>query len=138
MVEKTTDVFYSKIVNKLREAADVCYDLLKEIPCITCPTKPEGSMFVMVKLNLSLLEDIKDDTDFCVKLAKEESVVVIPGVAVGLKNWLPVAFAIEPSTLQEGLGRMKTFYLRHAQKKQQDDNTLSLVIEEYYSALSLQ
>lgn len=32
-----------------------------------------------VKLNLSLLEDISDDMDFCVKLAKEESVVVLPG-----------------------------------------------------------
>ncbi|KAF7141852.1 hypothetical protein RHSIM_Rhsim06G0138800 [Rhododendron simsii] len=107
ILEKTGDVFFSKIVNLLREAADVCYDTIKEIPCITCPNKPEGSMFVMVKLNLSLLEDIKDDIDFCVKLAKEESVVVLPGVAVGLKNWLRIAFAIEPSSLEDGLGRIK-------------------------------
>ncbi|XP_058218150.1 probable aminotransferase TAT2 [Rhododendron vialii] len=117
ILEKTGDVFFSKIVNILREAADVCYDTITEIPCITCPNKPEGSMFVMVKLNLSLLEDIKDDIDFCVKLAKEESVVVLPGVAVGLKNWLRITFAIEPSSLEEGLGRIKVFYLRHAKKQ---------------------
>lgn len=32
-----------------------------------------------VKLDLSLLQDINDDVDFCVKLAKEESVIVLPG-----------------------------------------------------------
>ncbi|MGI4297506.1 aminotransferase class I/II-fold pyridoxal phosphate-dependent enzyme, partial [Klebsiella pneumoniae] len=90
-------------VNILREVADICYDRIKEIPCITCPSKPEGSMFVMVKLNLALLADIKDDIDFCAKLAKEESVVVLPGVAVGLKNWLRITFAIEPSSLEEPL-----------------------------------
>lgn len=32
-----------------------------------------------VELNLSLLEDISDDIDFCFKLAKEESVIILPG-----------------------------------------------------------
>uniref|UniRef100_A0A5B7AZY5 Putative tyrosine aminotransferase-like n=1 Tax=Davidia involucrata TaxID=16924 RepID=A0A5B7AZY5_DAVIN len=117
ILEKTEDDFFLKIVNILREAAEICYDRIKEIPCITCPSKPEGSMFVMVKLNLSLLEDIDDDLDFCVKLAKEESVIVLPGVAVGLKNWLRITFAIEPSSLEEGLGRIKAFYQRHAKKQ---------------------
>jgi len=34
---------------------------------------------LQVKLNLSLLEDVSDDIDFCFKLAKEESVVILPG-----------------------------------------------------------
>lgn len=32
-----------------------------------------------VKLNLLILEGVKDDLDFCMKLAKEESVIVLPG-----------------------------------------------------------
>jgi tyrosine aminotransferase len=32
-----------------------------------------------VKLNLCLLEGIGDDLEFCLKLAKEESVIVLPG-----------------------------------------------------------
>nr|CAB3491760.1 unnamed protein product [Digitaria exilis] len=35
--------------------------------------------FVQVKLDLSCLQDIKDDMDFCCRLAKEELVVVLPG-----------------------------------------------------------
>lgn len=50
ILEKTEEEFFSKITEILRETADICYDRLKEIPCITCPKKPEGSMFVMVRL----------------------------------------------------------------------------------------
>ncbi|KAI8031731.1 Nicotianamine aminotransferase 1 [Camellia lanceoleosa] len=100
----TTEDFFMKTLNVLREATDFCYDKLEGIPCITCPHKAEGSMFVIVsmwknckriqifklktltssvtallqvKLNLSLLEGINDDMEFCVKLAKEESMIVL-------------------------------------------------------------
>ncbi|KAH0656373.1 hypothetical protein KY285_031255 [Solanum tuberosum] len=49
ILEKTKDDFFSKIENMLREDADICYDRIKDIPCITCPSKPQGSMFVMVR-----------------------------------------------------------------------------------------
>ncbi|XVE49967.1 hypothetical protein DITRI_Ditri01bG0124100 [Diplodiscus trichospermus] len=112
----TNEEFFSKIIHMLREAADICYTRVQEIPCITCPKKPEGSMSVMVKLNLSMLEDINDDMEFCLKLAQEESVIVLPGVAVGLKSWLRITFAVEPASLEEGLMRIKAFCQRHAKK----------------------
>ncbi|CAK7322720.1 unnamed protein product [Dovyalis caffra] len=77
ILEKTTEDFYTKTIDILREASDFCYDKLKEIPCITCSQKAEGAMFVM--LNFSLLEDTEDDMEFCLKLAKEESLLILPG-----------------------------------------------------------
>lgn len=47
---KTTENFFLKALNMLREAADICWDKLKEIPCITCPCKPGGSMVAMVSI----------------------------------------------------------------------------------------
>ncbi|KAL5571118.1 hypothetical protein UlMin_020715 [Ulmus minor] len=117
MIEKTKDDFFSKIVDILRVSADICYNKLREIPCISCPSKPEGSMFVMVKLDVSLLDGICDDLEFCLKIAKEESVIIMPGVALGMKNWLRITFAIEPSVLEDGLERLKAFYQRHAKKQ---------------------
>lgn len=109
--------FFERIISTLRECADICYERSKEIPCITSPSKPEGSMFAMIKLNLPLLEGIEDDLDFCCKLAKEESVVLLPGFAVGLKNWLRVTFATESSSLDDGLLRIKAFYQRRAKNQ---------------------
>ncbi|KAJ4788728.1 Tyrosine aminotransferase [Rhynchospora pubera] len=113
IIEKTTDDFFNNIIHVLRDAAELCYNIIKDIKCITCPHKPEGSMFVMVKLNLSYLVDISDDVDFCSKLAKEESVIVLPGSALEMKNWLRITFAVEPTSLVVGLERLKSFCERH-------------------------
>ncbi|KAL9663512.1 hypothetical protein QQ045_018899 [Rhodiola kirilowii] len=116
ILEKTNEEFFSSTNDLLRELSNTCYDTIQEIPCITCPHKPEGSMFVMAKLDVSLLEDIFDDMDFCLKLAKEESVIALPGVVLGLKNWLRISFGISPSTLEDGLCRLKMFCQRHLKK----------------------
>ncbi|KAL1363071.1 hypothetical protein HN51_011277 [Arachis hypogaea] len=114
ILEKTKDDFYTKNLNIMKEAAEILYDRCKEIPCLTCPHKPEGTMTAMLKINFSKLEGIVDDVDFCVKLAKEESVVLLPGVTVGLKNWIRITYVVDPSALKEGLSRIKAFSLRHA------------------------
>nr|XP_043626748.1 probable aminotransferase TAT2 [Erigeron canadensis] len=114
IMENTPDSFFSKINNFLKDAADMVYERLKEIPVVTCPHKPEGSMFLMVKLNLSGFDDIVDDVDFCMKLAKEDSMILLPGDAVGLKNWVRMSFAAESNVLEDAIGRIKAFCFRHA------------------------
>ncbi|KAI3875334.1 hypothetical protein MKX03_035778 [Papaver bracteatum] len=114
IIEKTTDGFFNKVITILRKSAEIMYDQIKDIDCITCPHKPEGSMFVMVKFNSTLMEDIDDDMEFCFKLAKEESLIILPGTVVGMKNWLRITFAIEPTLLQDGVLRLKAFCHRHA------------------------
>lgn len=55
---------------------------------------------MQVKLNVSSLDDISDDIDFCFKLAKEESVIILPGkkqtnlniLLIGL--WHSIKFSI--------------------------------------------
>ncbi|PIA36554.1 hypothetical protein AQUCO_03300026v1 [Aquilegia coerulea] len=116
ILEETTEDFFDNTISILRESAEICYNEINEIECIYCPQRPDGSMFVMVKIDTSLLEDIIDDIDFCTKLAKEESVIVLPGVCVGMRNWLRITFAIEPLRLQDGLRRLKDFCQRHAKK----------------------
>ena len=49
IIEKTTDDFFSRIISLLRKTADIFFDGLADIPCITCPHKPEGAMSVMVR-----------------------------------------------------------------------------------------
>ncbi|KAH9614805.1 hypothetical protein KSS87_019605 [Heliosperma pusillum] len=114
ILEKTKDEFFSNVNNILRQDADLIYQKLVKIPCISCPNKPQGSMFVMVKLDVSLLDDIEDDTEFCLKVAKEEKVLILPGVTLGMKNWLRITFALEPYVLQDGLERIEGFCQKHS------------------------
>ncbi|PHU04255.1 Tyrosine aminotransferase [Capsicum chinense] len=113
LLEKTSKDFFSNFNNIVKEAIEAFYTKVQEIPCLICPYKPEGAMCVMIKLNLSFLEGINDDMEFCTKVAHEESVIILPGMIVGLKNWLRVTFAMEPAILEEGLERIKAFCLRH-------------------------
>ncbi|KAK4782285.1 hypothetical protein SAY86_016387 [Trapa natans] len=113
ILEQTEASFFKKTINILKHNSDACYSRIKDIPCLSCLQKPSGSMAMMVKINLSLLEDIRDDIDFCFKLAREESVIILPGLAVGLKDWLRITFAVEPSSLEEAMGRIKSFCLKH-------------------------
>ncbi|XP_044472232.1 nicotianamine aminotransferase 1-like [Mangifera indica] len=115
--EKTNRDYFSESTDLLREAVEIPCDKIKEIPGITCPTKPKGSLFATVKLDFSMLEYIDDDMDFCVKLAKEKSVVVLQGVIVGLKNWLRISFATDPKYLVDGLERLKSFCQKHSKHK---------------------
>ncbi|KAM3404635.1 hypothetical protein ACQJBY_007622 [Aegilops geniculata] len=113
ILENTKEDFFEGIIGLLKESSEICYREIKENKYITCPHKPEGSMFVMVKLNLHLLEEIHDDIDFCCKLAKEESVILCPGSVLGMENWVRITFACVPSSLQDGLGRIKSFCQRN-------------------------
>ncbi|KAM3236770.1 hypothetical protein P3L10_011799 [Capsicum annuum] len=78
LLEKTSKDFFSNINNILKEAVEAFYTKVQEIPCLTCPYKPKGAMCVMIKLNLSFLEGINDDMEFCTKLAHLESVIILP------------------------------------------------------------
>ncbi|XP_040376492.1 nicotianamine aminotransferase 1-like [Oryza brachyantha] len=118
ILAKTEEAFFSEALGVVRQAAEICYEKLRGIECIACPHKPEGSMFVMAKLDLSRLDGIEDDVHFCSMLAREESVVICPGSGLGMKNWLRITFAVDPQLLEDGLERTKSFCQRHAKIKE--------------------
>ncbi|CAM0913554.1 unnamed protein product [Alopecurus aequalis] len=113
IIANTKQEYFDKILDLLSNTADLLFATIKGIRGITCPHKPEGSMFVMVKLDLSCLDGFSDDVDFCCRLAKEESVIVMPGTALGMKDWLRMTFAIDMPSLEDGLERIKSFCVRH-------------------------
>lgn len=49
ILEKSTDAFFSRTNDTLRESADACYATISEIPSLSCPHKPEGAMSTMVR-----------------------------------------------------------------------------------------
>ncbi|KAK6134644.1 hypothetical protein DH2020_031569 [Rehmannia glutinosa] len=47
IVEETQEVFFKKTINILKQASEICLQKIREIDCISCPSKPEGSMAFM-------------------------------------------------------------------------------------------
>ncbi|PHT29242.1 hypothetical protein CQW23_31162 [Capsicum baccatum] len=116
---ETPETFYSNTINLLREAADICYAGLREILCLL--HQATGIHVSFGELNMSLLERINNEMKFCTRLARQESVVVLPREELGLRNWVRVSFAVEISALEDGLSRIKAFF----------PSTLSTLVQVY-------
>ncbi|CAF2131805.1 hypothetical protein BRARA_K00024 [Brassica rapa] len=117
ILEKTKKDFFDKKNLTLRQNVDMMFDALKEVPCLVCPKKPESCAYLVTKMDLSLLEDITDDVDFCMKLAREENLVLLPGEALGKKNWVRISIGVERSMLEDAFARLKSFVGRHVKSE---------------------
>ncbi|CAN0915596.1 Nicotianamine aminotransferase 1 [Linum grandiflorum] len=120
ILKNSNNDFYLETNKLMKKVADLCYDKFQDIRGISCPHRAEGAIYtsfafslLQIKLNLSEFEAIKDDMDFCLNLSEEESVILIPGMAVGLKNWARLNFATDLSTMKVALQRIKAFCERH-------------------------
>lgn len=114
ILRDTSQEFFEQTLHLLETAADICYNRIQKINSLWCHSRPKGSMFIMVKINISALNDIKDDMEFASALVKEESVVVLPGSTLGMKNWIRISFGAPSATLEEAWDRIESFCQKHS------------------------
>ncbi|CAH8263453.1 unnamed protein product [Arabidopsis lyrata] len=118
ILEKTPKEFFDKKIKAMRRNVELSCERLKDIPCLFCPKKPESCSYLWLKLDTSMLDNIKNDFDFCTKLVSEESLILIPGVALGVENWVRISIGTDESVVEEIFDRLKGFYDRHAISKE--------------------
>ena len=92
------------------ERRDYVYDRLSKMGLHA--QKPDGAFYFFVKIPFTEISSF----DFCLSLAKEEKVAVVPGSAFSSygEGYFRLSFACSMETLEEGLNRIET-YLKKVQ-----------------------
>lgn len=113
ILQNTPAEFFEQSLRLLQDGASLCCKRIQAIPGLNCPSEPQGAMFIMVRINISIFTDLRDDIQFAAALATEESVIVLPGTAFGTPNWMRMIFAAPVALLEEAWDRIEAFCDRH-------------------------
>ncbi|XP_024536669.1 probable aminotransferase TAT2 [Selaginella moellendorffii] len=113
ILQNTPQDFFSQTLDTLSTRADLCYERAQKTPGLSCPSKPRGSMYIMIRIDSDKFKDLRDDKEFALALAKEEALGVLPGSAFGFPGWIRLLFAAPETILDESWDRLEAFCTRH-------------------------
>ena len=116
MLFKTSPNYFATNNKILQENALFLYEQLLHISGLI-PIKPKGAMYIMVKLDLDVLQAIKNDVDFVQKLLDQEFVFVLPGSAFSAENFIRIVFAAPIDILTDACNRIQSFCKRYSTNK---------------------
>ncbi|KAJ3272533.1 hypothetical protein HDV01_005484 [Terramyces sp. JEL0728] len=109
----TDEAFNKENMRQLQGNAELCIELLQGCPGITV-VKPEGAMYLMLKIEIEKFKDIVDDVDFVEKLVQEQSVLCLPGKCFQCPEpFVRIVFSPPKDKIHESFNRIKEFCLNH-------------------------
>ncbi len=91
---------------RLREQRDVTYDLLTQIPGVSC-VKPQGAIYLFPKLDPSVYK-IKDDVDLVLQILEQEKILLVQGSAFNISDTqhLRIVFLPREDELRQAVGQI--------------------------------
>ena len=107
------DSYYSDLNKQLEAQANKVLAACAGIPGLT-PVKPQGAMYVMIRIDTAAFKDIADDSDFTGKLLTEQNVMVLPGACFSARNFIRIVFCAPVDKLDEFAQRLAAFCKTHA------------------------
>lgn len=91
---------------RLREQRDVTYDLLTQIPGVSC-VKPQGAIYLFPKLDPSVYK-INDDVDLVLQILEQEKILLVQGSAFNISDTqhLRIVFLPREDELRQAVGQI--------------------------------
>ena len=113
ILSSTPERFFSDTMAMLREHGTLLYNRLSEIRGLK-PVRAQGTMYIMIGLELSFFkEEIRDDIQFAKLLYAEQNVCVLPGRVFGAPNFVRLVTCPSVDILEDACDRFQEFCEAH-------------------------
>jgi len=110
MSSGNTDAF-GTLMGELESNAKLCFDGLSMASGLE-PIEPQGSMYIMVKVDVERL-GMRDDMEFCTRLLEEQAVFVLPGECFEAPGFVRIVFSPPERILRAAIDRIQQFCTKH-------------------------
>lgn len=98
-----------EMVATFKKRKEMMVRLLDEIKDVSY-IEPTGAFYVFIDISEILRKyNIKDSLEFSKILLEDKNVVVIPGVAFGLNDYIRLSYATSEENIEQGVKRIKEF-----------------------------
>eukprot|EP00871_Galdieria_phlegrea_P004909 jgi/Galph1/5419/GphlegSOOS_G4062.1 len=104
---------FKALMETLHDHATYTVESLSDVQGLQIVSKPQGSMYCMVKIDTKTL-NVKDDVDFASRLLEEESVFVLPGQCFQALNYFRLVYCAPKTILNEAFSRIRYFCRRYS------------------------
>ncbi|KAL3282782.1 hypothetical protein HHI36_005949 [Cryptolaemus montrouzieri] len=104
--------FFDNLIDTLMSNAKICFDILETAQGII-PYKPQGTMYMMVEIELEKFPEFDDGLKFGQKLVEEESVFCLPGECFEIPGFMRLVLTIPQELMEEACERIVDFCNRH-------------------------
>ncbi|KAK4879791.1 hypothetical protein RN001_007937 [Aquatica leii] len=111
----TSQSFYDDVTTILYNNAKLAYKIIQDIEGLTV-YMPDGTMYMMVKIQLERFPQFSTGLEFMQRLMEEESVFCLPGECFGAPGFMRIIITIPSELIKEACDRMREFCKRYYTK----------------------
>lgn len=98
-----------EMIDVFKNRKEKMIELIKEINDVSY-IEPVGAFYVFIDISKILEKyNIKNSLEFSRLLLEDKQVVVIPGIAFGLNNYIRLSYATSYENVEQGVNRIKEF-----------------------------
>ncbi|XP_013133980.1 PREDICTED: tyrosine aminotransferase [Papilio polytes] len=132
ILKYTPQSFFDEVVLFIENQAKMAFEELRRAPGLR-PIMPQGAMYMMIEIKISLFPEFKNDLQFVERMVSEQSVFCLPGRCFEYPNFMRIVLTVPEDILREACQRLVIFCKEHidiGEKCKEIDNNIIPVTNE--------
>ncbi|CAG4998563.1 unnamed protein product [Parnassius apollo] len=128
ILKYTPQSFFDDVLLFIENQAKLAYAELLRAPGLR-PIMPQGAMYMMIEIKISLFSEFKNDLQFVESMVSEQSVFCLPGRCFEYPNFMRIVLTVPEDALREACQRIVIFCKEHIDMDEKCNEIKSNIIQ---------